>query len=283
MTVVGLAANVALTVGKVLIGLAFGSATLLADGIHSAGDLVSDIALLAGLNLSRKEADVSHPYGHRRVQTLVALFIGLLVVASAGGVVYTAARKWIEGTPIAYGWIPFIAAMVSVVAKEILFRATRRVGRRTGDTAVLANAWHHRSDAFSSVAAAIGMFGVALGGGEWGFLDNVTAIALGGVLVAMGSKLTFTAAQELIDRAPSRAVLDHIAGIVARTEGVRTYHAFRMRQSAGKLEMDVHIQVDPALSVGEGHDIATEVRRRIMEADPSVTTVIVHVEPAEDW
>ncbi|NLF29634.1 MAG: cation transporter [Planctomycetes bacterium] len=279
----GLVINVALTVGKVLIGLTFGSATLLADGIHSGGDMVSDIALLAGLNVSRKGADVGHPYGHRRVQTLVALFIGLLVIASAGGVVYTAAHTWVLGTQVAYGWIPFIAALVSVVSKEALFRATRRVGRRTGDMAVLANAWHHRSDAFSSVAAAIGMFGVAVGGAKWGFLDSVTAIALGGVLVTMGAKLTFTAAQELIDRAPDTEILDNIGAIVARTEGVRTYHAFRMRQSAGKLEMDVHIQVDPTLSVGEGHDIATEVRRRIMEADPSVTTVLVHVEPAEDW
>ncbi|MFW6154808.1 MAG: cation diffusion facilitator family transporter [Planctomycetota bacterium] len=283
VTFVGLGVNVALAVAKVLIGLAFGSATLLADGIHSAGDLVSDIALLAGLNVSHKEADVSHPYGHRRVQTLVALFIGLLVVGSAAGVVYTAARRWIEGVPIAYGWIPFAVALVSVLSKELVFRATRRVGRRTGDTAVLANAWHHRTDAFSSLAAAVGMFGVALGGADWGFLDSLTAIALGGALVTMGSKLVFTAGQELIDRAPSRTVLDNIAAVVARTEGVRTYHAFRMRQSAGKLEMDVHIQVDPALSVGEGHDIATEVRRRIMEADPNVTTVTVHVEPAEDW
>jgi len=283
VTVIGLVANIALSIAKVSLGLLFGSNVLLADGIHSGGDLVSDVAVLAGLNVSRRQADDSHPYGHRRFQTLVGLLIGGIVVASAVAVVIIAVEKWRRGVKIAYGWTPFFVAIASVVIKEVLFRLTRRVGRETGDTAVLANAWHHRSDAFSSIAAAAGMLGVALGGAAWGFLDHVTAIALAGVLIAMGLKLCFDAAQELVDRAPARAIMDHIGSIVARTEGVRTYHAFRMRQAAGTLEMDVHIQVDPTLTVGEGHDIAREVRRRIVLADPNVTSVIVHVEPAEDW
>jgi cation diffusion facilitator family transporter len=283
ITVVGLVANVALSIAKVALGLVFGSSALLADGIHSGGDLVSDVAILTGLNVSRRQADDSHPYGHRRVQTLVGLLIGGLVFVSAGIVGISAVDKWRRGVVVAYGWTPLAVAMVSVAVKEVLYRQTRRVGRRTGDTAVLANAWHHRSDAFSSIAAGIGMLGVALGGAEWGFLDHVTAIALAGILVAMGLKLCFGACQELIDRAPAKAIMDHIGSIVARTEGVRTYHAFRMRQSAGTLEMDVHVQVDPTLTVGEGHDIASEVRHRITLADPNVTTVVVHVEPAENF
>jgi cation diffusion facilitator family transporter len=166
--------------------------------------------------------------------------------------------------------------MISVASKDLLYRLTRRVGLRFKDNSLLANAWHHRSDAFSSVAAAAGMLGVAIGGKEWAFLDHATALALSGMLVAIGLKLIAQAAQELIDRAPARSVMENIAGIVQSTAGVRSHHAFRMRQLGGRLEMDVHIQVDPNLTVCQGHDIATEVRRRIWEADPNVTNVIVH-------
>lgn len=282
VTCAGLAGNVLLSGGKVVAGLAFGSQTLVADGLHSASDLASDFAVLAGLRVSNRPADPSHPYGHRRVQTLVSMFIGLLLVAAAAWIAYEAASTWQEHHARAYGWWPFVIAMTSVVTKEGLYRITRTVGRRCGDMSIVANAWHHRSDAFSSIAAAAGMFGVALGGPEWGFLDHFTAIALSALLIAIGLKLAFSASEELIDRAPDRRVMESVGRIVEGTEGVRSYHAFRMRQLGGKREMDVHVQVDPALTVAQGHDIATEVRRRIWEADPNVTNVIVHVEPVEE-
>jgi cation diffusion facilitator family transporter len=282
ITLVGLVVNVLLSAVKLVGGVLFGSSALAADGIHSASDLISDIAVVAGLRLSSRDADDTHPYGHHRIQTLTAMFVGLLVVAAAGWVGVSAAVKWRGQTEVEYGWVPFSLAMLSVVVKETLYRLTRRVARRSGDPALRANAWHHRSDAFSSIAAAAGMFGVAAGGAKWGFLDHFTAIALAGVLVTIGLRLAAQAAAELVDTAPTRAVMNKISAIVAETAGVRTYHAFRMRQLGGKLEMDVHVMVDPELTVAEGHDVATEVRRRIFEADPNITTAIVHVEPAED-
>jgi len=281
VTWLGLAANVLLSIGKVAAGALFGSGVLLADGLHSASDLMSDLAVLAGLHVSARPADGSHPYGHRRVQTLSAMFVGVVIIAAAAWVAVSATAQWRRNVVPSYGWIPFAIAAASVAVKEVLYRLTRAVGRRTGDAALLANAWHHRSDAFSSVAAAGGIFAVAWGGAGWGFLDHAVAIALAGVLVVVGLKLVAQAGNELVDRAPSKEVTDGIAAIVAETDGVRSYHAFRMRQLGGRREMDVHVQVDPALTVVEGHDIATRVRSRIHQADPDVTAVIVHVEPAE--
>lgn len=279
VTLAGLVVNVLLSLLKIAAGLLMHSGTLVADGIHSAGDLVSDVVVLVSLDASYKEPDEQHPYGHRRIQTLASMLIGMLVIGAAVSIGVAAATHWRSGVSTAYGWGPFCIAMASVVVKELLYRLTNTVGRRTGDAALLANAWHHRSDAFTSLAAAAGMAGVAIGGAEWGFLDHITAIGLSGVLLGMGLKLCFSAGQELIDRAPAKATRASIAAIIADTEGVHTYHAFRMRQSAGKLEMDVHIQVKPTLTVAAGHDIATEVRARILNADANVTSVIIHVEP----
>lgn len=279
VTWLGLIGNVLLAAIKAIVGLAAGSQALLADAVHSLSDMVSDLAVLAGLRASAKPADQDHHYGHRRVQTLVAMFIGLLILAAAAGIGYNAARSWLRGVFASYGWLPFAIAMLSVVTKEALYQVTRMVARKTKDAALKANAWHHRSDAISSVAAGIGMFGVALGGSKWAFLDHATALALAGFLIAIGLRIAAEAGQELIDRAPARDLTDRIAEIICSTEGVRDYHAFRMRQLGGKLEMDVHIQVEPTLTVCQGHDIATEVRRRIMEVDSDVTACIVHVEP----
>ncbi len=281
ITWTGLVANVVLSIAKVTAGVFFGSRTLLADGIHSGSDLVSDVAVLAGLRFSKMPPDPKHPYGHRRVQTLVGLFIGGLVIAAAIGVGISAVSGLRGGAERAYGWTPFVMALISVVVKEALCRLTLAVGHHAGDQSLLANAWHHRSDAFTSLAAAAGMFAVAVGGQKWAMLDHVTAIALAGLLVVMGLKLVAQSGGELIDRAPARDLMEGIAAVVAETPDVRGYHAFRMRRLGGKLEMDVHVQVDPHLSVAEGHDIATRVQERICQADPNVTSVVVHVEPAE--
>lgn len=281
ITLVGGVGNIVLSAVKITAGLAFASQALLADGIHSLSDLASDLAILWGLKVSNRQADQCHPYGHRRVQTMVAMLIGVLVVSAAVTIGVTAGTAWHDRQSVSYGWVPFLLALGSVAIKEALYRVTRRVGRRSGDLALMANAWHHRSDAFSSLAAAVGMGGVALGGNPWAFLDHATAIAMAALLVVIGLKLMGQAAQELVDRAPARELLEGLASVLAETAGVRSHHAFRVRQLGGKLEMDVHIQVDPGITVAQGHEIASLVQKRIARADPNVTTVVVHVEPAE--
>ena len=278
--------NVVLTGAKVIAGVVCGSMTILADGLHSASDLATDVAVLAGLRVSGRPPDVGHHYGHRRVSTLVALFVG---AALAGAAVWiaceavTALHQYLHrhGAYEIQAGLPFWLAVASVPIKEFMFQITRYVGRRHSDISVVANAWHHRTDAFAALAAAIGLGGVLLGGAEWRFLDPVFAIILSTFLVVAAFQIGGTAASELVDTAPSRALLAAIEEVLRQTDGVKGFHGFRARRVGGKVEMDVHIQVDPDLTVHKGHDIASAVRDRIRQAAPDVVQVVVHVEPQE--
>ena len=282
VTLLGMVVNALLSAGKIAAGLIFFSQAILVDGLHSASDLITDVAVLAGLRVSNKPADRDHHYGHRRVDTLVALFVGVLLLVAAIWIVYRAIVALHRPCEPVRGVVPLVLALVSVVAKETLYQLTRLVGQRTGSVALKANAWHHRTDAFSSAAAAAGLAGVAIGGGEWQFLDAGTAMVLGAFLAVVSLKIMHRNASELIDRAPGNRTLATLEAAVAGTRGVRDHHGFRARQIGGRVAMDIHIQVDPELTVREGHDIATEVRRQVMAAHPRVIEVIVHIEPAEE-
>ncbi len=282
VTWLGMGVNTIMAVSKVLAGVIFSSQIILADGLHAASDLITDLAVLAGLKVSDKPADPCHPYGHRRVATMVAMFVGAALLAAGGGIVYkslTSMRDASEGgSPI----IPLILAAVSIPVKEGLYQITRLVGRRSGNPSLLANAWHHRSDAFSSIAATAGLAAVAIGGKNWAILDPITAMILAAFLVVAAVKIIREAAAELIDRAPAATTLEAIERAVAGTEGVQSHHAFRARKVGGKIAMDIHVQVDGNLSVSQGHEIACEVRRQVNQADKDVIETIVHVEPVEE-
>lgn len=286
ITWVSVAINVTLTAAKVVVGIVCRSQALIADGVHSGSDLATDVPVLAALRVSGKPADRTHHYGHLRVNTLAALVVGAVLLGVAGMIAYDAIRvlhKYIHRHPVPElrASLPFWLALASAPIKEMLFQVMRYVGRKASNMAVVANAWHSRADALAAVATAAGLGGVLAGGLEWQFLDPVTAIVLAAFLVVVSLRIMAGAASELIDRAPSQAVLDNIRRVLAGTEGVHSFHAFRARQLGGKVEMDVHVQVDPHLTVAAGHDIASTVRRRVQEADASVVEVIVHVEPAE--
>ena len=280
VTWLGLVVNALLSLGKILTGLLFGSQAIFADGLHSSSDLVTDVAVLAGLRVSDKPADPEHPYGHRRVSTLVAMFVGAMLLAAAGWIAYSAIESLHHpiDRDVDPTW-PLAMAVLSIPAKEILYQLTRRVGRAVGDASLVANAWHHRTDAFSSVAAAAGLAAVLVGGARWAFLDGVTAIVLAAFLSVVAVRILRDASGELIDRAPAPGSQEAIRAAVLQTPGVRSYHALRARQSGGKIAADIHVQVDADLTVWEGHEIATQVRSEIRNADPDVIEVIVHIEP----
>lgn len=282
VTWLSVAINSTLGFSKIAAGLLFNSKAILADGFHTASDLVTDIAVLAGLGVSDKPPDSSHHYGHRRVATLVGLFVGAVLMLAGGWVGYEALITYNLAHETVRGFMPLILAVASVFIKEFLYQITRIVGQREMDISLMANAWHHRSDAFTSIAAAAGLTGVALGGPDWAFLDHVTALVLSAFLVVMAAQIMYTSASELIDRAPSAKMLSGIEQVLAGTRGVRSFHAVRARRLGGKVDMDVHIEVDPELSVREGHEIASTVRSRICLADSAVVEVIVHIEPARD-
>lgn len=275
-------ANMALAAAKILAGIFTYSQTILADGLHSGSDLVTDIAVLAGLRVSSRPADSGHNYGHGRVSTLVAMFVGAALLAAAGWIAYSAISSLHEGSRHNVSPdLPFWLAMISIPVKEILFRVTRTIGRRTGNLSLIANAWHHRTDAFTSIAAAIGLGGVIIGGADWQFLDAMTAMVLTAFLIVVAMQIMIKSGSELIDSAPSEESLAQIEEAVTGTAGVVSYHAMRARQVGGAVEMDIHIQVDPLLTVGQGHDIAAAVKRRLLESPCDISEVIVHIEPAE--
>ena len=280
VTWLGMGANAVLAATKVAAGGLFASQTILADGVHSASDLVTDVAVLAALRVSDRPADGCHPYGHRRMATLVALFVGAALLAAAGSIAYAGAMA-LRGQPrCVVGLVPLALALTSIVVKELLFRMTRRVARQSDNVALEANAWHHRSDAFSSVAAAAGLAAVAAGGQEWAFMDPLMALMLSAFLITAAVRTIRRSAGELVDRAPAAETLASIERSVEQTPGVRSYHAFRARRVGGKIAMDIHVQVDPDLTVAQGHAIAGDVRRRVMGANPRVIEAVIHVEPA---
>jgi cation diffusion facilitator family transporter len=282
VTWLGLASNLVLAAGKIAAGMFFGSQAILADGVHSLTDLVSDIAVLLGLRYGNRPADPCHPYGHRRMHTLVAMFIGLGLLGLAWEIGYHAVMSLREiHRPAITGPWPLILALATIPIKECLYQLTAKIGRRTDNPAVIANAWHHRTDAMSSLAAAGGIAGAMFLGPGWSVLDPMMAAVIAAFLVMASAKLIWSSAGELIDRAPGEKKMSRIANVVLQTRGVRAYHAIRARKLGGMVDMDVHVMVDPNLTVREGHDIARDVRRRIQDAEPNVQQVIVHVEPDE--
>lgn len=274
--------NLLLSAGKILAGVLCSSQTIIADGVHSLSDLATDAAVLAGLRVSGKPADIDHHYGHLRVTTLVTMFVGAALLATAAWIAFRGIITLRESHAPVRATLPFWVAIASIVVKEALYHATVRVGRRVGDASVVANAWHHRSDAWTSVAAAAGLAGVALGGPSWAFLDHVTAVVLASFLVVIGARILYDSACELVDRAPDPRTQGAIEAIVATTEGVRGYHAVRARRIGGKVAVDITILVGPELTVREGHDVATLVTRRLLECEHHVMEVVVHIEPEDD-
>ncbi|MFP4053279.1 MAG: cation diffusion facilitator family transporter [Phycisphaerae bacterium] len=272
--------NLSLMLAKVAGGLVFRSQAILADGVHSATDLVTDFAILAGLRFSSQPADGRHPYGHHRISTLVAMFVGILLLGAGGWIGYQAVMSLREGREGTDALVPFLLAVGTIPLKEVLFRLTRAVGRSSGDVSVRANAWHHRSDAFTSLAAAVGIGGVLLGGPDWAFLDHVTAVLLSVFLAVAAVRIIHESAGELIDASPDEETLAQMTQIIGDTPGVRDYHAVRARRLGGRIEMDLHVLVDPMLTVEEGHEIATNVKRKLLKSPINVSEVIVHIEPA---
>lgn len=279
VTWAGLGANAVLAAAKIAAGFACHSRAILADGLHSASDLTTDIAVLASLAVAARPADTCHPYGHRRVSTMTAMFVGAMLLGAAVWITYDAVVSLQSPHAEVLGLLPLVLAAASIPIKELLFHLTRFVARRTSNISLLANAWHHRTDAFTSVAAAAGLAGVAFGGKQWGFLDHLTGMVLAAFLFVVAIRIMVRSGSELVDRAPSAATLSGIKRALAETSGVKAYHAFRARRIGGKVEMDVHIEVDGSLTVVEGHDIAAAVRRHIREADRNVLQVVVHIEP----
>lgn len=281
ITVIGLAVNVMLSALKFVLGILGHSHAVVADAVHSLSDMGTDLLILLGVKFWSAPADERHPYGHERLETVVTLFISILLAAVALGLGWDAVRR-IGGEaarpPLS---IALLGPLVSIVAKEILFRRTRAVGKRVHSSALIANAWHHRSDALSSIPALIAV-AAASANPKWAFLDPLGAMVVAILILKVAWDIASPALSELMDHGASREDLHEIETLACSVDGVASIHRLRTRRVGSGWFVDLHAEVDPEMTVRESHDIASALQDKLLEDGPSVADVTVHIEPDEE-
>ncbi|CAM3488415.1 cation diffusion facilitator family transporter [Halomonas lysinitropha] len=280
VTMLSVAVNTLLGVAKIIVGWLVGSAALVADGIHSFSDLVTDCFVLAASHYGHQGPDHDHHYGHGRIETLATLFLGSVLIFVAGGIAWSSLERLLSSAEIPPPgvWAILLTAL-ALLAKEWLFHLTRRVARRIGSQMLEANAWHHRSDVLST-----GVVMVALVGSQFGatWIDTVAAVVVGLMVGKVGWDLLWDASRELVDTALPVATQEEMRQVALSVSGVRGIHDLRTRQSAGHTMLDLHVVVPTRISVSEGHEIGNEVSRRLRNAFPALTDLTFHIDPEDD-
>ncbi len=281
VTYLGIAVNIILAIVKAAVGLTAGSLALVADGIHSLSDLVTDIALLLGVHFGSKEPDPEHPYGHGRIETISGAFIAVALIAVGGLLIQRASvaiARLHSGqiTSGDVGWSVALAAVLSVEAKEVLYWMTRVVAVRTKSSALYANAWHHRSDAFSSIAVVIGFISIKLG---YDHGDQVATIVVGLLIILVGVKIFVGCLEEFAERAADSATVEQIEQIIGLEPRIRQWHKLRTRNVGREVFIDLHILVDPKLDITAAHEIAESLEDAMHARLTRPVNIMVHVEP----
>ena len=275
-TWVSVAVNIVLTAVQIAVGVLSRSQGLIADGIHSLSDLIADFVVLIASHHSKKDADADHPYGHQRFETAASLALGLLLLAVGLGMVWSAFHK-LEA-PESVPQVHVVALWVAggaLIAKELLFRYMLAVAKRVKSSMLVANAWHARSDAASSLVVGIGIAGNLAG---YPILDPIAALIVGFMVARMGWSFSWDALHDLMDRGATEQEVAAIARTLAETPGVEGVHDLRTRKMGDMVVVDAHIEVDANLSVEAGHDIAVEARQRVMRRH-RVLNLMTHVDP----
>ncbi|MFZ1446635.1 MAG: cation diffusion facilitator family transporter [Candidatus Dechloromonas phosphoritropha] len=276
VTWISVVVNVFLTCAQVLAGIVAHSQGLIADGLHSLSDLVCDFLVLFAAHHSKEPADEKHPYGHARIETMASFALGAILAVTGAGIIWSAGMKLqnLDNLP-PVAPLALWTAGLALVAKEGLFRYMLRVGEKLRSPMLIANAWHARSDAASSLVVALGIVANMMG---YTFADSVAAVIVGFMIVRMGAVFAWDAVQELIDTGLSVEEVASIHQVVVDTPGVTSLHELRTRRMAHRSLVDAHICVDPRISVSEGHRIAELTRQRILNSHQSVSDVLVHVD-----
>jgi len=275
-TLVGLGVNVVLAIFKMLAGILGFSYAMIADAIHSISDCFATGTVYVSLRIGEKPADESHPYGHGNAETIAAFLVALIILATGVFVgvsaVHLIAHRHLE-TPAT---IAMVAAAASIVIKEGLFRYTIKVGERNNNPAVIANAWDHRSDAYSSVAVLVGILGARLG---YQYLDPVAGLLVSAFIIRVSLTLLRPNIGILMDERPGSAVLDRIRAVTLEVKGIKAIDELRVHRRGSTFTIDMEIAVGSKLTVEQGHGVAVEIKSRLMNAIEHVQDVMVHVNP----
>ncbi|MFH1092984.1 MAG: cation diffusion facilitator family transporter [Candidatus Omnitrophota bacterium] len=285
VTWVGLFVNIVLTLFKLAAGISGKSAAMIADGFHSLSDFATDIVVLLGFRYIDKPVDKSHDYGHGKIETLSSVIIGAALFAVGLRIFWTGTHNILhvyQGIMIPEpGRIAFYAAVISIIGKESLYHYTIRVGREINSQAIIANAWHHRSDAFSSIGTMLGIGGAIVLGEKWHILDPVAAIIVSFFIIKTSIDISLGSFNELLESSLSEKVENKILDIAKTVPGVISVHDLRTRRIGNYVAIDLHIEVDKNLNVAKGHDISTKVEDKIKETFGEDTFISVHIEPQD--
>ncbi len=280
VTVVSIVLNLVLTLAQVSIGIIGHSQALVADGLHTLSDLLTDFMVLFALQHGHKDADAEHPYGHERIETAVSMILGIMLLAVGVGIAIRAVIKLYSGeTFVVPSVLTLVTAILTIVVKEWLYRYTMSTADKYNSNMLRGNAWHHRSDALSSLVVAAGIGGTLLG---VMYLDSVAAIIVGLMITKVGVELAWVSLRELVDTGLHTEQIGRIKKAITDVPDVKALHVLRTRCMGGKALVDVHIQVDSRISVSEGHHISETVRQHVIDEIDEVADVMVHIDPEND-
>lgn len=284
VTLLGSVVNLLLLVFKFVAGVLGHSAAMIADAVHSLSDFVTDLIVIVFVKISSKPEDADHAYGHGKYETLASCIIGLALIVVGVMMGYNATVKIVDvvrnGTELASpGIIALVAAVLSIVLKEWMFRITRKVAREVDSPAVEANAWHHRSDALSSVGTAIGIGGAVLLGSKWAVLDPIAALVVSVFIVVQAAKILSDAIGQLMEKSLPRDVEQRICEIVYEEEGTSDIHHLRTRKIGSQISIELHVRMSGSLTLREVHDKSIAIEKRLRAAFGDSTYINLHVEP----
>lgn len=280
VTIIGMILDAFLGIIKVIGGALFHSQALLVDGIHSFTDVASDLVVLGAMKLSRQEPDDNHPYGHQRIETFGTLVLGSILIAVGAALAWeNTLRLFEDSIDTIPQWPVLVAAAISVVSKEWIFRYTRHVGQAIRSDLIVANAWHSRTDAFSSIVVLVSTAGAMLG---FLWLDLLAAVVVAGIIIHIGWKFTWDSVQELVDTGLSAIDTDMLKTIARNTEGVLNVHELRSRRMGQDILLDIHLVVRPEISVSEGHQIGMQVVAGMRDALENILDINFHIDAEND-
>lgn len=280
VTIVGAIMDLLLGIAKLVAGYLAHSQALIADGIHSLSDLFTDGMVLYAARHSNQGPDAEHPYGHGRFETIATVGLAVALILVACGIAYDAIARLLEPDVLPQpGVLALLVAVLSIVSKEWIYHYTMRVARRERSEMLRANAWHSRTDAFSSVIVVIGVAGAMAG---FSYLDALAAIGVALIIGHIGGGLAWNALKELADTAVDEEQVEKLHKCILSVDGVRDLHLLRTRHAGGRVLVDVHIIIDPLLSISEGHHISEVVTSRLLKEFEGVTDVTVHIDPEDD-
>lgn len=286
ITLWGSAVNLALTICKIIAGIVGRSSAMVADGIHSLSDLLSDVVVLIFTHISSKGKDRNHSFGHGKFETLATLIISMILVVVGANLMSNGIESIIHvikgGTIPRPGYIALAAAIISIILKEILYHATVRVGKKTGSTVVIANAWHHRSDAFSSLGSLAGIGGAILLGEKWTVLDPIASCIISAAIIVVAVKMALPSLAELLETSLPEDIEREISSIASSVNGVIDIHELKTRRNGISFIIDAHITVNPDITIVMAHDIATNVEEAIRARFGQETQISIHIEPSTD-